>query len=306
MNLNKSSLAKTVACYAIWGVAPLYWSLLSQYRSLFTLADRILWGLVILGLYLACTHKLPQLWRTLGDWSKMKFMIPATIMVCINWGVYIWAMGHGHVIDSALGYYFNPLLSALLGLWLFRERLNRGQLLAYGLALAGVTLATIDAGRLPLISIVLALSFAIYGTVKKFAQVDPAVSVTLETLLAAPFCLLYMTTLGRGDFALIAGAGQVLLLMGAGLLTAVPLVLFAHGVNDLPLSVLGFVQFLSPTLALACGLLLGETMSGLRWLCMICIWIAVVVFTLSATRRQGHTPPRPQPVTEESLCKPAS
>lgn len=288
MKIDKKSLLLTVVCYCIWGLAPLYWALLSHYDALFTLADRIVWGALFLLIFLALTQRLPQLSRTLRDWAAMKYLLPAAFFVSINWGVYIWAMAHSHVLDSSLGYYFNPLLSALAGVIFFHERLTRAQLAAYALALIGVILATVDAGRLPVISLVLALTFAIYGLVKKKARVEPSVSVTVETLLCLPLCLVYFCTLGRGPggFALVDSAAQVLLLMGAGLITAVPLVLFANGVNELPLSVVGFVQFLSPTLGLVCGLLLGETMSRLRWLCMACIWVAVAIFSIDAYARE--------------------
>lgn len=292
MEIDRKSLLLTIVCYSIWGVAPLYWSLIARYDALFTLADRIVWGALFLMIYLARVKKLGLLKRTLASRDKMKYMIPAAVLVSINWGTYIWAMANSHVLDSSLGYYFNPLLSAAIGVALFREKLTRGQIAAYGLALIGVVLATIDAGRLPLVALILAVSFALYGAVKKKAQVDPAVSVTVETLVCFPFCILYFCTLGRGPggFPLIDGAGQALLLLAAGLITAVPLVLFARGVNNLPLSVIGFVQFLSPTLALLCGLILGETMSRLRWLCMFFIWAAVLLFSVSAARaeRRSH------------------
>lgn len=287
MNINKHSLLQTVASYTIWGVAPLYWALIARYDALFTLADRIVWGALFLMIYLAATKKLGLLKSTLRSRAKMKYMVPAAALVSINWGTYIWAMANAHVLDSSLGYYFNPLLSAALGVVLFKEKLTRAQIAAYGLALIGVALATADAGHLPMVALVLAVSFALYSAVKKKAQVEPSVSVTIETLLCLPFCILYFCTLGRGPggFPLIDSTAQVLLLIGAGLITAVPLVMFARGVNDLPLSVIGFVQFLSPTLALLCGLLLGETMSRLRWLCMFFIWAALLLFTVSAARR---------------------
>ncbi|MBR5430098.1 MAG: EamA family transporter RarD [Firmicutes bacterium] len=295
MSIDKKSLLLTVICYIIWGTAPLYWALISRYDSLFNLANRIVWGAVFLLLWLACVGKLPLLRQTLRSRDAMKYLVPAALFACINWGTYIWAMSNNHVLDSSLGYYFNPLLSAAIGLALFREKLTRAQLAAYGLALVGVILATVDAGRLPLVALILPLSFAVYGAVKKKAQVDPAVSVTVETLLCSPFCLLYLATLGRGSggFPLIDGPAQVLLLIGAGLITALPLVLFSQGVNALPLSVVGFVQFLSPTLALLCGLALGETMSRLRWLCMLCIWAAVLLFSVSAARRDRAAAPPP-------------
>ena len=298
MNINKRSLLQTVASYTIWGVAPLYWALIARYDALFTLADRIVWGALFLMIYLACTHKLGLLKNTLRSREKMKYMVPAAALVSVNWGTYIWAMANAHVLDSSLGYYFNPLLSAALGVALFKEKLTRAQLAAYGLALIGVALVTVDAGHLPMIALVLAVSFALYSAVKKKAQVEPSVSVTIETLLCLPFCLLYFCTLGRGPggFPLIDSTAQVLLLIGAGLITAVPLVMFARGVNDLPLSVIGFVQFLSPTLALLCGLALGETMSRLRWLCMFVIWAALLLFTVSAARadrrKLEETPPQ--------------
>ena len=288
MDIDRKSLLLTIVSYTIWGVAPLYWALIARYDALFTLADRIVWGALFLMIYLGLTRKLGLLGRTLRSRDKMKYMVPAAVLVSINWGTYIWAMSNSHVLDSSLGYYFNPLLSALIGVVMFKEKLTRAQIAAYALALAGVALATIDAGRLPIVALVLAVSFALYSAVKKKAQVDPAVSVTVETLICFPFCILYFCTLGRGPggFPLIDGPGQALLLIAAGLITAVPLVMFARGVNNLPLSVIGFVQFLSPTLALICGLILGETMSRLRWLCMFCIWAAVLLFSVSAARAE--------------------
>ena len=290
MKLDKKSLLQTVASYLIWGLSPLYWSMIARYDALFTLSDRIVWGACFLLIYLALARKSGLLSSTLRSRESMKYLAPAALFVSINWGTYIWAMSHSRVLDSSLGYYFNPLLSALMGVVLFREKLTRAQWFAFLLALIGVILATIDAGRLPLISLILALSFALYGLVKKKVQADPAVSVTVESLLCLPFCILYFCTLGRGPggFPLVDSGGQAALLIGAGLITAVPLVMFSQGVQALPLSVVGFVQFLSPTLNLICGLLLGETMSSLRWTCMFFIWAAVAVFSVAAAKQEGR------------------
>ena len=281
--MNRSSLWLTFLTYLIWGLAPLYWYQLTEYLPLFTLANRIVWGALFLVLILLWQRKWPIFRQTLGNWRKMRFLLPAAVLVACNWGLYIWAMTSGHIVDASLGYFIYPLLASLCSWLIFHEKITRLQWLAFFLALTGVLVLTLNSGSFPFFSLGLALTFMLYGTLKKFAAVDNVVSTFIETILLFPLAFLYIFTLGShaGGLAEMDGLPALLLMLGAGVLTAIPLCLFAKGINDLPMLVVGFLQYISPTIALLCGLALGETVSTAKLVCFLFIWSSLALFSLS-------------------------
>lgn len=211
----------------------------------------------------------------------------AAALISVNWGTYIFAVTNGHVVDAALGYFINPLVSVALGVLVFRERINRWQSTALGLAVVAVAILTAEVGEPPYIAVILALSFGVYGLVKKVVAADPRVSVAVETLLAFPLAAGYLVTLqvlGDGHF-LDHGVGHAALLLLAGPVTAIPLLLFAAAAQRLPMVTLGLLFYLNPGLQMAFGVLVGhEAMPVGRWIGFALIWLALVVMTLDAVR----------------------
>ncbi|MCG7611113.1 MULTISPECIES: EamA family transporter RarD [Mycobacterium] len=271
--------------YIWWGLCPGFFLLLLPAGALEVLAHRIIWSAVFLLLVLAVARRLGDLRRlTLRTWLQL---LVAAALISINWGTYIYAVTTGHVVDAALGYFINPLVSVLLGVLVFRERINRWQAVALGLAVVAVVILTVELGAPPYIAIVLALSFGVYGLVKKVVQADPRVSVAVETLVALPIAAGYVITLevlGRGNF-LDHGPWHAVLLLLAGPVTAVPLLLFAAAAQRLPMVTLGLLFYLNPGLQMAWGVFIGhEPMPPGRWVGFGLIWLALVIMTVSALR----------------------
>ena len=285
--MNKKSLILGLTAYVLWGVLPLYWHALSHVSPLIILCNRIVWSAVFGLLVLAATRKLPLLTSALKDKRAMRYLVPSAIIIGGNWGFYIWAVNSGHVLDSSLGYYMNPLVSFALGLLLFRERCTVLEYVAVGVAIVGVAVSTISFGAFPYIALTLAISFAVYGAIHKKAHVDAIVGITLETLLLSPFAILFfaLSKIGQATVASLDLRTAALFLM-AGPVTAVPLMLFARGVNELPLSTMGFLQFVQPTIMALVGVfLMGEAFTADRAIVFAFILAALVVYTVGLARR---------------------
>jgi chloramphenicol-sensitive protein RarD len=250
-----------VAAYGLWGLFPLYWKRLSGVESLQILCHRIAWAAAFTVAALLVTRKLGSLTSLFRDRRRLPYAAAAAALITINWGVYIWAVNSGHVTESSLGYYINPLVSVALGALFFRDRLDKWTSWAVGLAAVGVAVASFMMGSLPWISLVLAGSFGFYGLVKKKAGLDPLVGLAAETLIAAPFALAFLFarhSAGAGSFGGPDAVATVMLFL-AGIVTAIPLLCFAAAANRITLTRMGFAQYLSPTLQLALGVLVyGE------------------------------------------------
>ncbi|QRY49741.1 EamA family transporter RarD [Mycolicibacterium septicum] len=278
--------------YIWWGLCPGFFLLLLPAGAPEVLAHRIVWSALFLLLVLAVARRLGDLRRlTLRTWLQL---LAASVLIAVNWGTYIYAVTTGHVVDAALGYFINPLVSVLLGVLVFRERINRWQATALVLALIAVAILTAELGAPPYIAVILALSFGIYGLVKKVVQADPRVSVATETLAAFPIAAGYVITLevlGQGNF-LNHGPWHAVLLMLAGPVTAVPLLLFAAAAQRLPMVTLGLLFYLNPGLQMAWGVFIGhEPMPPGRWVGFALIWVALVIMTVSALRRKPADSP---------------
>ena len=292
--INKKSLLIGLSCYLLWGILPFYWLALENFDALFILANRIIWSLGFALLLLVATKQLPAFVRALKNRRVMTLLLPAAVLITVNWGVYIWAVNHGHILDSSLGYYMNPLVTVVFGLIFFKERCSKGQWLALGLALIGVLYSTVQYGSFPYISVTLALTFAAYGVMKKKVSIDPIISIAIETLLVTPVAIGYILFAGMGSGGLAdVGAVSLLLLVGAGVVTATPLMLFARGVNDLPLYVMGFLQYVSPTMSLLIGLFMGETLTPDKLVCFGFIVAGLAVFSFSTFRSERKSAAAP-------------
>jgi chloramphenicol-sensitive protein RarD len=287
MKERNIGLLSTLACYILWGLLPLYWHLLEQMDAVFILANRIIWSAVFTAGLLLITKKTQDVKAVIRDKKKMRFMIPAAITITINWGVYIWAVNAGHLLDSSLGYYMNPLVVFAIGIALFHETSGVIDWIALGLAAIGVLIATIAYGAFPWIAVVLALSFGLYGTLKKLAGVGGLASIAVETLLIAPFALAFLVFAPASHVSLakLTPLTTVLLLL-TGVVTASPLILFTYGVNRLPLTTVGFLQYSSPTLQMIIGVLVfQEALTQDRIVAFAFIAAALVLYTIGMTQR---------------------
>ena len=286
--MRKKSLFAGLAAYILWGVLPLYWHALSNADPLVILCNRIVWSAVFGLLVLCISHKLPLLKAAFTDRRVMRYLAPSALIIGFNWGFYIWAINSGHVLDSSLGYYMNPLVSFALGLLLFSERCAISDYIAVGVAVVGVAVSTVSFGAFPYIALTLAVSFAVYGAIHKRAHVDAIVGITLETVLLSPIAIAFVALSPAGHAALAAlDLGTGLLFLLAGPVTAIPLMLFAQGVNDLPLSTMGFLQFVQPTIMALVGVfLLGEAFTADRAVVFAFILLALVIYTVGLVRRE--------------------
>lgn len=280
MSTSRAGLLYGVGAYALWGVIPLYIKLLEETGAAEILSHRVVWSLVLVLGLLAAARNLGRL-RTLGRRSYGLLTL-AALLICANWGVYIWAVNNDHIVETSLGYFINPLVTVVLGVLVFGERLRRLQWAALGLAGVAVVILTIDYGRPPWIALTLALSFGTYGLIKKKAGVDAVESLAVETAVLFLPALAYLVVLGArgtGDFA-AAGWGTTLLLAGCGVVTAVPLLFFGAAAVRVPLTTLGTLQYLTPSLQFVLGVAVyGETVPPVRWLGFALIWVALVVLT---------------------------
>lgn len=279
-----------VAAYAMWGLFPLYWPLLKPSGALEILAHRMAWSLVAVVVILAVRRHWSWFRELLKQPRKLTLLALAAVIITVNWGTYIYAVNTGHVVEAALGYFINPLVSVLFGVLLLRERLRPLQWAAVGFGMLAVVVLTLDYGRLPWIALTLAVSFGVYGLVKKQANVGAAESLTVETLVLLTPALAYLVYLeasGQATFG-HTNPGHALLLAGAGLITAVPLLFFTASAIRVPLSTIGVLQYIAPILQFLCGVLIvKETMPPSRWIGFSIVWLALSVFTydsISAAR----------------------
>ena len=280
---RKGTLAG-LGCYLLWGLFPMYWKLLVQVDSLEIICHRIIWCTVLtLGACALLHRDFKALFR---DKRAVAHLAPASVIITLNWGIYIVAVNTGHIVETAIGYYINPLVSILLGAVFFKERLSKVQLAATALCCIGVVYFTWQYGQFPWISIALAVSFGVYGAVKKHGGYDAVPALCVENLVMVVPALVCAVVLAfvsgshgfLGDVATPEGWGVTLLLMGGGVATAVPLILFATAANSIPLSMLGFIQYLSPTIALLTGVFLfGEAFTLAHGVCLGCIWCGLAM-----------------------------
>ncbi len=286
MSHLRSGLAAGVGAYLLWGLFPLYWPLLEPAAPVEILAHRIAWSLLFLVALLAVGAGFAWI-RTLGR-RRALLLALAAALVTVNWGVFIYAVNSDHVVEASLGYFINPLVSVALGVFVLGERLEPHQKVAIGIAAVAVLLLAIDYGRPPWIALTLAFSFGIYGLVKKRAGVDGAQSLAYETALLAPVAVAYIVFLELDGSGTMFGqdAGHVALLAGGGVTTAVPLVLFGIAAIRVPLTTLGLLQYLAPTLQFLIGVLVySEPMPASRLAGFALVWVALSVFTVGAVRR---------------------
>ena len=285
---SRKGLLLGFSAYALWGAFPLYWPLLEPAGAIEILANRIVWSAVVMVLLVALTRRTAQLRALMRDRRALALLVVAAAVISVNWSVYIWGVNNERVVEAALGYFINPLVTVLMGVLILGERLRRLQWVAMGVATLAVVVLTIDYGRLPWVALVLAFSFGTYGLAKKQANVGSVESLTFETVLLAPLAVSYVAWLmatGRSGFG-AEGVGHALLFTTTGVVTAVPLMLFGAAAIRVSMVSLGLLQYLAPIIQFALGVLLfHEPMPTGRWIGFGLVWVALVVFTVEAL---GH------------------
>ncbi len=283
---RRSGLLFGVGAYGMWGMFPAFFPLLKPAGAFEVLAHRIVWSFALMAVVIVAVRRLGDLRRTTPrTWLLLTF---ASALISVNWVIYVYAVNNGHVVDAALGYFINPLVTVALGLLIFRERLNRAQFAALAIAVIAVVVLTVSLGALPVIGLGLALSFGLYGAVKKVVPTDPRVSVGIEAGVAAPFALAFIVVwqvTGHGTFT-NHGPDHIVLMILSGVVTALPLLLFAAAAQRLPLVTMGLLFYLTPAMQLTWGVVVGhEPMPPARWLGFALIWLALLVFSVDALWR---------------------
>ncbi len=283
------------SAYATWGIIPIFWKFLEQVGDVGAVeivVHRIVWTLVFAVAALAAWYRLPKLWAALKAPRALAALTASALLIAVNWGLFIWAVTADRIIDTSLGYYINPLVSFVLGVVWLGERLTKLQLIAVGLAVLGVINQTMAVGYLPWISLALAISFGIYGLIRKTVPVESLEGLAVEALILAPVSLAYIVYLaaqGNGAF-MHQGVGLDLMLILAGPLTAVPLLLFAAGARLVRLSTMGFLQYLAPSISLLIAVFLyGETFTQAHGVTFALIWSALALVSWEALRRERYS-----------------
>lgn len=284
-------IAFATGAYIMWGILPIYWKLVQSVPSPEVLAHRIVWSFLLMIVILLVTGKLRtfggELCEIMATPKKSFGVLMASSLITINWFIYIWAVNSNRVIETSLGYYINPLVSILLGILVLKEKLSFWQMISFLLAMLGVLNMTLHFGAVPWAALALAVSFGLYGLFKKMVGLGAITSITIETLIISPFALLYLIYLEKsGNSAFGSGSpGIAVLLIGAGIVTAVPLILFSEGANRLPLTIIGFLQYIAPTMALLLGVFLyHEPFTKVHLVSFAFIWAALLIFSLAKTR----------------------
>ncbi|HSW13366.1 MAG TPA: EamA family transporter RarD [Solimonas sp.] len=289
--LRKGLLA-ALGAYLIWGLFPLYWKLLAQVPALQTMAHRTVWCALCVVVWLALRDGFGWL-RDLRP-RVMAMLLVSSLLIACNWWLYIWAVTAGHIVETSLGYFINPLVSVLLGVTLLRERLRPLQWLVIVVASCGVVYLTLQAGRLPWIALAIAASFAGYGLWRKLTPVPAVQGLAVESgllFLPALAGLLWFESQGKGAFGHL-GRGTDALLAFGGFVTALPLVWFAYGARRIPLSMIGLLQYITPTLQLLCGVLVfDEAFTRTHWIGFGLIWSALALYAAEGLWRLRYARP---------------
>jgi chloramphenicol-sensitive protein RarD len=289
---SRRGLLLGVAAYGLWGAFPLYWPLLEPAGAIEILAHRIVWSLVVMGILVLALQRRQVVRGLVADRRVFRLLALAACLVTVNWATYIWSVNNGHVVESSLGYFINPLVTVLMGVFILGERLRPVQWGAMGVAALAVGVLTVDYGRLPWVALILAFSFGSYGLCKKQANAPAIESLTLETMVIGPVALAYvgwLTWHAESSFG-SHGVGHALLLMTTGIVTAVPLVCFGGAAIRVPMVTLGLLQYLAPLLQFGLGIVyFHEDMPAGRWIGFGLVWVALVIFTVESLRRRRVT-----------------
>lgn len=291
MENYKQGIFFGLAAYVLWGILPVYWKALELVSPFEILSSRFMWSCVFVFLLIIFQKKWPLFTKEVKlVFSNVKTgaaMVAAGITISFNWGTFIWAVNNGHIVETSMGYYINPLVSILFAVVFLRERLDKMQLAAITCAFIGVASMVYSFGKIPWVSLTLAFTFALYGLLKKILPVSALTSIMLETLLITPLALVYEYSLWQQGVSFYASGNLqvIMMLTGAGVVTAIPLLLFTAGARLLPLKIIGFLQYISPTLTLLIGIFVyNEAFTASHLLAFGWIWAALLLFIVSQLR----------------------
>jgi chloramphenicol-sensitive protein RarD len=275
------------AAYLLWGLFPLYWPLLEPAGAVEVLSHRIVWSLLVVVLLLGLTGRLARVRAAVRDRRRLLMLTVASVAIAVNWGTYIYGVTNDHVVETSLGYFINPIVTVLMGVVVLGERLRPAQWTALGIAGVAVAVLTVQNGRPPWIALALAFSFGIYGLLKKTVGVGAVEGLAIETAVLVPVATAYLIVLGGGGSGTFTtqGPGHVALLVGAGIVTAVPLLLFGAAASRVPLTTLGLLHYLAPSIQFVLGItLFGEPLPGLRLAGFVLVWLGLALFTADLVR----------------------
>ncbi|CAK4664778.1 unnamed protein product, partial [Aphanomyces euteiches] len=295
-----AGILNALLAYGIWGVFPIYWKQLQDVPAIQLSMHRIVWSLFMLLVYTLATKQWTEFSHAAFTWRNVATYTVSAIFIAANWLIFVWAVNAGYVVESSLGYFINPLITVLLGVVFFKEKLRMGQLAAIVVATAGVLVLAISYGKFPWISLTLAFTFAGYGYVKKKAPLTSMQGLTLETIILFLPALIYLIVeeaRGEGAFLHVDAVSNVMI-VGGGIVTVIPLLLFSTAAKQIPLTTLGVLQYTSPILQFLCGVLIyHESFSTTKLIGFIIVWVALAIFSVEgiymvhrARRKEGEVP----------------
>ncbi|HSN52392.1 MAG TPA: EamA family transporter RarD [Woeseiaceae bacterium] len=291
---SRDGMLSALIAYLLWGVFPVYFKLVQAVPPTEVLTHRIIWAVPFGALILYVRRQWPEFRQAFASPSTVFWLALAALFISANWLIYIWAVQQEEVLQASLGYYINPLMYVLVGVVFLKERLRRPQVISIVLAAVGVSYLTLEGGQFPFVAVSLALLFTLYGVIRKQVAVGAMPGLFIETLLLFPFAVAWLGWLllsQQAEFA-AGGVSLSLLLVLAGPLTVVPLLMFAIAARRLTLTVIGFMQFIAPTLQFIVGIFYGEVLTPAHIVCFGCIWAAVAIFSIDAFYQQKRKPPR--------------
>lgn len=295
MSENRRGFWYGFAAYFAWGLFPLYWTLLEPAGATEILGHRIVWSVVTMVALVAALRLWPKLRLVVADRRRLRLISIGSVVIAVNWGVFIWGVNNGHVVETSLGYFINPLILIFLGVAVMGERLRLVQWVAIAIATVAVVQLTFDYGRPPWVALALAFSFGTYGLMKKKADVGAVEGLTIETIILAPVALGYLVLLQADGSAAFARDGvlHALLLAGTGIVTAIPLLLFGGAATRVPMTTLGLLQYVAPIMQFVLGLVVfQEQMTTARWIGFGLVWCALLIITVESALTRRRAVPR--------------
>ena len=285
--MNRSSLS-VLGCYVLWGLLPIFWKLLANVDSVYVLAQRVLFSCIFCLAIILLKKNGSSVKNILKSKTERRRYFVCGILISINWGVYILTIAMGKILESSLAYYMNPLFSVVIGALIFKEKLSAVQWVSVGLALVGVMISVIAYGNVPYLAIIIGLSFALYGAMKKTIKAESEVSICMETMSVLPLALafiVYAQLSGYTTFSSLSNA-EMLLLIASGPVTSIPLMLFAKGIRKTSITTSGILMYINPTLQLLVGVLIyNEVFTKMNAITFAFVWAAVILFVLDSLRK---------------------
>lgn len=285
--MNRSSLS-VLGCYVLWGLLPIFWKLLANVDSVYVLAQRVLFSCIFCLAIILLKKNGSSVKNILKSKTERRRYFVCGILISINWGVYILTIAIGKILEASLAYYMNPLFSVVIGALIFKEKLSAVQWISVGLALVGVMISVIAYGNVPYLAIIIGLSFALYGAMKKTIKAESEVSICMETMSVLPLALafiVYAQLSGYTTFSSLSNA-EMLLLAASGAVTSIPLMLFAKGIRKTSITTSGILMYINPTLQLLVGVLIyNEVFTKMNAITFAFVWAAVILFVLDSLRK---------------------